>query len=123
MRLGIARMLRAGAALMLVAGATAALLAWAGAAHWIAVVAPFVLFLFGAALVVPNATAAAMAPFPAAAGAVSSLIGTIGFTAGALVSAALGAAFDGSARPMASVAALAGAGAFLFDRLARRGKA
>jgi DHA1 family bicyclomycin/chloramphenicol resistance-like MFS transporter len=123
LRLGIARMLRAGSALMFAGGAAAALLAWAGVGHWAAVVTPFVLFLFGAALVVPNATAAAMSPFPASAGAVSSLIGTIGFAIGALISAALGAAFDGSARPMATVAALAGAGAFLFERHTRRGKA
>jgi DHA1 family bicyclomycin/chloramphenicol resistance-like MFS transporter len=64
-----------------------------------------------------------MSPFPASAGAVSSLIGTIGFAIGALISAALGAAFDGSARPMATVAALAGAGAFLFERYTRSGKA
>lgn len=123
LRLGIPRMLRAGAALMLAGGAAAAALAWAGAGHWLSVVLPFVVFLFGAALVVPNATAAAMAPFPAAAGAVSSLIGTIGFTSGALISTALGAAFDGTARPMATVAVLAGAGAVLFERLARSGKA
>ena len=123
LRLGIARMLRTGSALMFAGGAAAALLAWAGIGHWAAIVMPFVLFLFGAALVVPNATAAAMAPFPAAAGAVSSLIGTIGFAAGALISTALGAAFDGSARPMATVAALAGAGAFLFERCTKSGKA
>jgi DHA1 family bicyclomycin/chloramphenicol resistance-like MFS transporter len=123
LRLGIARMLRAGSGLMLAGGAAAALLAWGGVGHWTAVVTPFVLFLFGAALVVPNATAAAMSPFPASAGAVSSLIGTIGFAIGALISAALGAAFDGSARPMATVAALAGAGAFLFERYTRSGKA
>ncbi len=123
LRLGIGRMLRAGAALMLAAGAAAAAPAWAGAGHWLFVVLPFIVFLFGAALVVPNATAAAMAPFPATAGAVSSLIGTIGFTAGALISTALGAAFDGTARPMATVAGVAGAAAFLFERWARRGKA
>jgi DHA1 family bicyclomycin/chloramphenicol resistance-like MFS transporter len=123
MHLGIARLMRTGAALMLAAGAAAAALAWLGVGHWLAVVAPFVLYLFGAALVVPNATAAAMAPFPAAAGAASSLIGTIGFTSGAIISTALGAAFDGSARPMATVAALAGLGAFLFERALLRGKA
>jgi DHA1 family bicyclomycin/chloramphenicol resistance-like MFS transporter len=122
-RLGIARMLRAGSGLMLAGGAAATLLAWTGVGHWVAVVTPFVLFLFGAALVVPNATAAAMAPFPAAAGAVSSLIGTIGFAAGALISTALGAAFDGTARPMATLAAAAGLGAFVFERLTRSGKA
>jgi DHA1 family bicyclomycin/chloramphenicol resistance-like MFS transporter len=123
LRLGIPRLLRAGALLLFAGGAAAAALAWLGVAHWAAVVAPFVLYLFGAALVVPNATAAAMAPFPASAGAVSSLIGTIGFAAGALISAALGAAFDGTARPMASVALAAGALAFLFERALARGKA
>jgi len=123
LRLGIARLLRSGAALMLCAGLAAATLAWAGVAHWLAVVLPFFAFLFGTALIVPNATAAALSPFPAYAGAASSLIGAIGFTAGALVSAALGAAFDGTARPMTTVAALAGVAAFLFERFLLRGKA
>jgi DHA1 family bicyclomycin/chloramphenicol resistance-like MFS transporter len=123
LRLGIARMLRAGAALMLAGGAAAGAAAWLGAGHWAAVVVPFIFFLLGAALVVPNATAAAMAPFPASAGAVSSLIGTIGFAAGALISTALGAAFDGTARPMATLAAAAGAGAFILERITRHGKA
>jgi len=39
------------------------------------------------------------------------------------VSSLLGAAFDGTARPMASVAALAGAAAFTFEKLLLRGKA
>jgi hypothetical protein len=64
-----------------------------------------------------------MAPFPGAAGVVAALIGAIGFTTGAFVSAMLGAAFDGTARPMASVAALAGAGAFVLERITRHGKA
>jgi DHA1 family bicyclomycin/chloramphenicol resistance-like MFS transporter len=121
-RLGIARLLRSGAALMLAGGATAAALAWAGVAHWLAVVIPFFAFLFGTALIVPNATAAALSPFPATAGSASSLIGAIGFTAGAIISSLLGAAFDGSARPMATVAALAGVGAFTFEKLLLRGK-
>ena len=122
-RLGIHRMLRWGALLMLAGGASAAALAWLGVGHWLAVVAPFVLYLFGAALVVPNATAAAMAPFPATAGAASSLIGTIGFATGALISTALGMAFDGTARPMATVALVAGAAAFIFERRLLRGTA
>ena len=123
MRLGIARLLRAGAFVMLAGGAAAGALAWSGVAHWLAVVAPFAAFTFGSALVVPSATAAAISPFPAAAGAASSLIGAISFSAAALISTALGAAFDGSARPMATVAALAGLGAFLFERTLLRGKA
>jgi len=122
-RLGIARLLRTGAALMLAGGASAAVLAWAGVAHWSAVIVPFFCFLFGTALIVPNATAAALSPFPATAGSASSLIGAIGFTAGALISSLLGAAFDGTARPMASVAALAGAAAFTFEKWLLRGRA
>lgn len=123
LRLGIAGLLRAGAFLMLGGGAAAAALAWAGVGHWTAVVLPFVAFLFGSALVVPSATAAAISPFPATAGAASSLIGAISFSVAALVSTGLGAAFDGTARPMATVALLAGLGAFFFERTLLRGKA
>ena len=116
MRLGIGRLLRAGTTLMMAAGVAAAALAWAGAAHWLAVVAPFAVFLFGTALIVPNAMAAALTPFPHAAGSAASLIGAVGFASGAVISTALGAAFDGSARPMATAAALAGIAAFGLNR-------
>jgi DHA1 family bicyclomycin/chloramphenicol resistance-like MFS transporter len=122
LRLGSARVMRLGALLLLAAGGAAAALAWAGVAHWTAVVAPFALFLFGSALLIPAATAAALTPFPAAAGSASSLMGAIGFAAGALVSTLLGALFDGTARPMASTAALAGIAAFSFHRLFFHGK-
>ena len=122
LRLGIVTLLRSGAALMLAGGLAAAALAWGGVAHWAAVVAPFFAFLLGSALTVPNATALALSPFPTAAGSASSLIGAIAFTAGAAISAGLGAAFDGSARPMATIAALAGVAAFLFERFLVRGK-
>jgi DHA1 family bicyclomycin/chloramphenicol resistance-like MFS transporter len=123
MRLGIARLLRLGAGLMLASGAAAALLAFSQVNHWLAVTLPFTLLLFGTALIVPNATAAALSPFPAFAGAAASLIGTIGFAVAAVVSTVLGAVFDGTARPMATVAAIAGLGAFLFERALIRGKA
>ena len=115
--------MRLGAVLLLVAGGTAAALAWAGVAHWWAVVPPFALLLFASALLIPTATAAALTPFPAAAGSASSLMGAIGFAAGALVSTLLGAVFDGTARPMATAAAVAGIGAFAFHRLFFHGKA
>lgn len=116
MRLGMARLLRAGTALMMAGGVAAAALAWSGAGHWLAVVAPFTLFLFGTAIIMPNAMAAALTPFPHAAGSATSLIGAIGFASGALISTALGAAFDGSARPMATLAAVAGLTAFALYR-------
>jgi DHA1 family bicyclomycin/chloramphenicol resistance-like MFS transporter len=122
-RLGIARLLRLGALLMLVSGGAAAVLAWSGAGHWLAVTLPFMVLLFGTALIVPNATAAALTPFPASAGAASSIIGALGFTVGAVISTVLGAAFDGTAQPMATVAAAAGIAAFLAERFLLRGKA
>jgi DHA1 family bicyclomycin/chloramphenicol resistance-like MFS transporter len=123
LRLGMTRLIGVGAALTLAAGAAAAALAWSGVGHWAAVVLPFLAFLFGTALIVPNATAAALSPFPGSAGAASSLIGAIGFTIGALISTGLGLAFDGTARPMASVAAFAGAAAFVLHRQLLHGKA
>ena len=121
MRLGMRGLVRAGSSLMLTGGAAAAAFAWAGSAHWAGIVAPFALLLFGAALVLPNATALALSPFPHAAGSASSLIGAIGFTAGALLSMLLGTLFDGTPRPMASAAALAAAGVFGFERWVRHG--
>jgi len=121
MRLGMRGLVRAGSSLMLTGGAAAAAFAWAGSAHWAAIVAPFALLLFGAALVLPNATALALSPFPHAAGSASSLIGAIGFTAGALLSMLLGTLFDGTPRPMASAAALAAVGVFGFERWVRHG--
>jgi DHA1 family bicyclomycin/chloramphenicol resistance-like MFS transporter len=122
MRLGIARMLQTGARLVAIAGACAALLAWTGVSHWLAVLLPFMLYTGGMALITPNATASALTPFPRTAGAASSLIGATQFAAGAAVSALLGALFDGTARPMASVAAVGGAGAYLIERYWLRGK-
>ena len=116
LRVGIPRLLRIGAVLMLAAGTAAAALAWVGAGTWPAVVGPFFVFLFGTALIMPNATAAALSPFPGSAGAAASLIGATGFTVGALVSAGLGYAFDGTARPIATLAAIAGLLAFLVNR-------
>ncbi|HZM35555.1 MAG TPA: multidrug effflux MFS transporter [Burkholderiales bacterium] len=122
-RLGTAGVLRLGAGLLLAAGGSAAALAWTGLAHWAAVVAPFALFLFGAALVIPTATAAALTPFPSAAGSASSLMGAIGFSVGALVSTLLGSVFDGSARPMATFAGIAGVAAVAIQLKLFHGKA
>ena len=122
-RLGIRRLLGAGAAAMAAAGTAAAVLAWLGAAHWSAVVFPFLAFLFGTALIMPTAMAAALTPFPQSAGSAASLIGAIGFGFGAVISTLLGFAFDGTARPMATVAAIAGLAALALQRTLLRGKA
>jgi DHA1 family bicyclomycin/chloramphenicol resistance-like MFS transporter len=115
-RVGISRLVRTGAALTFAGGALLALMAFAGATHWSAVVVPMVLYLFGCAFMIPNATAAALSPFPHMAGAASSLLGALPFGLGALLSALLAVAFDGSLRPMALAIGLFGLGAFLAER-------
>jgi DHA1 family bicyclomycin/chloramphenicol resistance-like MFS transporter len=122
LRVGSARLLRGGSWLVLGGGMAAATFAWAGTHHWLALVAPFALLLFGSALVMPSATSLALSPFPQAAGAASSLIGSIGFTVAAILSTVLGALFDGTARPMASAAAIAGLAAITFERWLAHGK-
>jgi DHA1 family bicyclomycin/chloramphenicol resistance-like MFS transporter len=119
---GMAKLMRAGAALAAAAGIIAAALAWAGASHWLAVAIPFAFFLFATALITPNATASALSPFPGLAGAASSLLGAVSFGLGAVVSTVLAACFDGTARPIATAAALAGLGAFFFERRMARGQ-
>jgi len=121
LRLGMPRLLRTGTLLALLSGLVAALCAWAGASHPAFVVLPFMGFLFASALIIPNATSLALQPFARTAGTASSLMGATQFTIGAVVSSALGALFDGTPRPMASAAALAGLGAFLVERRFLRG--
>lgn len=115
-RLGIARMVRLGAVLAAAGGGVLAALSLAGVPHWGAVVLPMVLYLFGCSFMIPNATAAALSPFPQMAGAASSLLGALPFGLGALVSAVLAAAFDGTTRPMAAAIALFGLAAILSER-------
>jgi MFS transporter, DHA1 family, multidrug resistance protein len=87
----------------------------------LAVVIPTFFFMFGAALVMPLATAAAMSPYPKLAGAASSLLGVSYMGTGALVSYVLGMLFDGTARPLAGAIALSGlATLLLFELIIRR---
>jgi len=116
-RLGMGRMVQLGAALALAGGVLLAALALAGVAHWSAVVLPMVLYIFGCAFLIPNSTAAALTPFPQMAGIASSLLGALPFGLGAIVSALLAAAFDGSTRPMALAIAVLALLAFLGERL------
>src|SRR5262245_36763692 len=81
-RLGSARLVRLGAALTAASGTVLAALALANVAHWSAVVLPMIVYLFGCAFMIPNATAAALSPFPQIAGSASSLLGAIPFGLG-----------------------------------------
>ena len=76
-------------------------LAWTGAGGFPAFLADIFLCLMTIGLILPNATAAVMAPFPEQAGVASALLGMLQFSVGAATGAVVGVFHDGTARPMA----------------------
>jgi DHA1 family bicyclomycin/chloramphenicol resistance-like MFS transporter len=121
MRLGIERMVLAGAAICALGGLAMAGLVLAGVETVWSVLGPMMLFTVGVGLVMPNSMAGAIGPFPTMAGAASALLGFIQMTLAAAVGIAVGAAFDGTARPMAVTVALMGCGALVAYGLLIRG--
>lgn len=84
-------------------------LAWTGAGGFPAFFGALFLCLATVGLILPNAGAAAMAPFPHQAGAASALLGMLQFAVGSATGALVGIFRDGTGRPMAMV--IAGCGA------------
>lgn len=123
MRLGIERMVSSGAATCAFAGLAMAGLALGGIQSVWSVLGPMMLFCVGVGLVMPNSMAGAIGPFPTMAGAASALLGFIQMTIAAAVGIGVGAAFDGTTRPMAVTIALTGIGALATYRLLVRGAA
>lgn len=76
-------------------------LAWTGVGGAPAFFAAIFCCLATVGLILPNATAAVMAPFPDRAGAASALLGMLQFTIGAATGALVGLLHDGTGRPMA----------------------
>ena len=76
-------------------------LAWTGVGGFPAFFVGIVLCLTTLGLILPNATAAVMAPFPDRAGVASALLGMLQFTIGAATGALVGLFHDGTPRPMA----------------------
>lgn len=74
-------------------------------------------------LVGPNATAAAMAPYPQRAGSAAALLGATQFVLGACAGTLVGLLHNGTALPMVAVIALCAVGAYLtLQFLAMRGQ-
>jgi DHA1 family bicyclomycin/chloramphenicol resistance-like MFS transporter len=84
------------------------------------IVGPVMVYLAGVGLVMPQALAAAMAPFPDRAGSASSFLGVVQMTFSALVGVGIGAMLGGSALPLPAVmSAIALAAALVFVGLHR----
>lgn len=110
MRLGVDRMIAAGTVAINLAGALGFGLALAGFASVPSVVGPMMLFMYGGGLVLPNAMAGAIGPFPRMAGVASALLGFIQMLLAALFGAVIGHLHDQSPLPMMTgifIAALA----------------
>ena len=99
------------------------ILAWTGAGGFPAFFANIFLCLATVGLILPNATAAAMAPFPHQAGAASALLGTLQFAVGAAAGAVVGVFHDGTGLPMALTIAGCGALSLLITVASERQKA
>lgn len=111
--------------LLLVAGALLQLVGVLVAPHyWGFLVGAQMIYLAGVGLAMPQALAAAMTPFPARAGAASSLFGLVQMSFGALVGALVGHALGQSALPLpitGTLLACAALALFLITRPSRHG--
>lgn len=115
-RAGSDRLILAGVLLAVIAGLLLAALAWAGVTRTWAVLAPSSLYFLASGLVLPNAMAGAIGPFPTMAGTASALLGFAQTAAAALAGYLVGLLHDLTTRPMASimlVLALLGALAYI----------
>ena len=123
-RLGLIRVIAHGCVMLVAAGVAMAVLAWAGVAHPLAVTLPMLLFMLAYMWIVPQATAGALTPFPRMAGSVSSLMSFTQFVVAAGCAFAVGAAYDGTSRPMATAIALSAIATLVaFHALVRPGRA
>lgn len=116
-RVGLDRMILAGTMGCAGFGTLAALLAWSGITAMAALLLPLMGFFFSAALVLPNSTAGAIAPYARMAGAASALVGFLQMLGGATAGWLHAASFDHSTRPLATLAAVMGVAALVAFRL------
>lgn len=112
-RLGIRRMILLGAAVAAVAGTAMAALAALGGTSVAGVILPMLLYAVSVGLVLPNAIAGAISPFPRTAGLASAVIGFLMMTGSAGYSIAVSGIYDGTARPMTGAIALCGIAALI----------
>ncbi len=120
-RLGVRRMVLIGIVISLVGAVMMAVAALAGYMNIVVIIGPMVVFLAGMGLVMPNAMAGALAPFPGAAGAASALLGFFQMITASLASAFVGWLPKATQLPMAlSMLVMAGVALFMFVALTDR---
>jgi len=112
-RVGAARLLYAGAVLGAIGGAVMLGLGLGGVTHPAGVMAPMWFVSCSIGLVMPNATAIGLAPYPKMAGSAASLMGFSQMGLAALAGIAVGQTFSDSVVPMALGVATGGFGCLI----------
>ncbi|HUE19527.1 MAG TPA: Bcr/CflA family multidrug efflux MFS transporter [Stellaceae bacterium] len=97
------RVLKLGFAVVLAGGLLVFVTCLTGWGGVLAIMLSFVVYIFGQALVMPNALAAAMEPVPRMAGMAAGLMGMIQMGCGGIAGYAVNALYDGTALPMGGV--------------------
>jgi DHA1 family bicyclomycin/chloramphenicol resistance-like MFS transporter len=118
--LGINSVLPAATGAALLAALLAAASAYSGWGGLWGLFVPLLLYVSMSGFIIANSIAAALADYPEQAGAVSALVGAIGYGGGIAGSGLLDAFDDGTPWPMGAVIAAMGAGAMLCAVLAAR---
>lgn len=117
MRHGERRLVKWGAIVSALSGVAMAGFAYAGMLNVAVVLVPMVIYMVGMGLVLPNAAAGGIGPFPRMAGAASSLIGFCQYGFAAIVGLAVGHGFDKTQFPMVTMICVMGVGTYVFYRL------
>lgn len=102
------RLILIGGALGALGGGIMAFFAWTDQVTVLTIVLPQMLAMVGVGFVFPNSQAGAIGPFPQMAGAASALVGFFQMGVASVVGLAIGHAFDGTARPLATGVAVSG---------------
>jgi MFS transporter, DHA1 family, multidrug resistance protein len=119
-RVGLGPTIGIGALALAAGGLTMCAALALGSTSLAAIVLPTMLYLFGLGLVLPQAMAGALTPFPDRAGAAASLVGFVQQSAAAILGAIVGQLLGESAWPIAGPLAAMGLAALLIWAASRR---
>jgi DHA1 family bicyclomycin/chloramphenicol resistance-like MFS transporter len=106
------QVMRGGFAVLLMAGASVVGVAWFRVGGPIGIMTPILAYVMALALILPNATVAAMEPLPHMAGMAASLMGAIQMGGGSFSGLVVAGLYNGTPMPMAGTIAAMAACAF-----------
>ena len=119
-RLGLERTVAAGVIALATGGLAMLVLVLFGPGHPAEIVGPMTLYLAGVGLVMPQAMAGALAPFPQRAGTASSMAGFVQMLTGAAIGMLVGRSLGAGALPLPIAIATTGVAAAALFHLSRR---